>query len=146
MVWDYSGDPADSTKDAVRFLIGDTNHDAQLLSDEEIAWLLSQNADDVYVAAQRALTQLATRYSGKADKAVGDLKISYSQLSKQFAERASDVLAQAEQGGGLVATPYAGGISRSDKQLDETNSDRVDPAFKRDLHDDKGSSAVPWLP
>ena len=39
MAWEYEG-PSASTKDEVRFLIGDTDFEDQLLSDEEIQFLV----------------------------------------------------------------------------------------------------------
>ena len=51
MSWTYSGDPATSDKDAVRFLTGDTDAGDQLASDEEIAYALSQRPDVRLAAA-----------------------------------------------------------------------------------------------
>jgi hypothetical protein len=52
MTWTYVG-PATSDRDKVRFLIQDVETTRQLLSDEEIAWLLTEWAD-VYDAAANA--------------------------------------------------------------------------------------------
>ena len=43
MSFTYSGDPAASQLDAVRFALGDTIKEGALLQDEEINYLLSQN-------------------------------------------------------------------------------------------------------
>ena len=45
MTWSYSGDPAASDLDAVRYIIGDTSEDMSLLTDEEIKYELSNNED-----------------------------------------------------------------------------------------------------
>ena len=42
MTWNYSGDPSLSSRDAVRFLIGDTDPNDPLVTDEEIAYALGR--------------------------------------------------------------------------------------------------------
>lgn len=87
MTWTYSGDPASNNRDAVRFLVGDTDTTDQLISDEEIAYLL-----DVYIeapsAAVGAARSIAAKFSRQSDQArtVGDLSLSesFSQKSNQY--------------------------------------------------------------
>jgi hypothetical protein len=81
----YSGDPASSDKDTVRFLIrdiGPTNFD---YSDEEICFLLDTEGN-YWNAAALLCDQLAIVKSGGglASKSVGGLSESYSQGSLQF--------------------------------------------------------------
>lgn len=108
------------------------------LSDATITGLLALR-DNAYFAAVMGARALAGKYASLVDKDVGDLSIKWSQRSKAWADLAKGLQAGAPVGalGGLIA-PYAGGISRSDKQLDETNTDRVKPAFTRTLHDPDG--------
>ena len=77
MTFTYTGDPAGSSRDKVRFLIQDTVNTGHLLEDEEIAWLLTEWAD-VYDAAAHAADILAAKFAGQADysKSVGDLSLS----------------------------------------------------------------------
>ena len=42
MAWTYSGDPSSSARDAIRFLVGDTDTNDQLVTNEEIAWVNNQ--------------------------------------------------------------------------------------------------------
>lgn len=42
MSWSYSGDPSDGGVDEVRFLVQDTDRDDQLISDEEIEYLIAR--------------------------------------------------------------------------------------------------------
>lgn len=129
MTWSYSGDPSQSDKDAVRFLIQDTDENDQQMSDEEINWLLTENGSsrNTAVAACRVL---AARYAGKVDKAVGDLRLSLSQKHQHYLA----LIKELKSGVTLTAVPYAGGISVADKTSYEDDSDRVNPAFRRDLH------------
>lgn len=99
MTWTYSADPTSSNKDAVRWLIGDTNPEDQLLQDEEIAFNLTEVSDDVYRASANCAQNLAARFTGEAQstsKSVGGLSISkslgdraarYRELSKSLLMR-----------------------------------------------------------
>lgn len=73
-----------SAMDLVRFLLGDTDVTNALLEDEEITALLETygSADSTAAAAARSLS---ARFAGQVDKAVGDLKISFSQKAEQYA-------------------------------------------------------------
>lgn len=130
----YAGDPAASNRDAVYFLIGDTKTTAQEFTNAEIDFLLAQNGSNVYAAAAEAARQLAAKFAKQADKTVGDLSVSLSQKSKAYLELLRTLEEKAATQS-YVPTPYAGGISRSDKENDETDADRVEPFFKRGRDD-----------
>ncbi len=132
MSWTYSGDPSSSTRDKVRFLIGDTDSSDQQLLDTEVDAILSDNADDPYATAITLAEGLAAKFSRKADKSVGDLSISYSQLGKNYTDLATRLRRTASL---QLATPYAGGISIADKDAVEDDDDRVRPGFKIGMHD-----------
>jgi hypothetical protein len=95
MTWTYVG-PATSDRDKVRFLIQDVETTRQLMSDEEINWLISEWGD-VYEAAANAADALAAKFTGKADysKSVGDLSLneSFSSQSQGFKELAKNIRA-----------------------------------------------------
>lgn len=78
MTWSYSGDPSSSTLDEVRFLIQDTDTNDQLLSNEEINYLIAGYADDAYSAAVACVVALIGQASRSIEesKSVGDLSIS----------------------------------------------------------------------
>jgi hypothetical protein len=90
MNWSYSGDPADSPLDETRFLLGDTTETAHSLSDEEITFLLTRNANDAYRAGAEAAGILAVRFIGLSatTKKVGDLTLTteyQAQAERYFA-------------------------------------------------------------
>lgn len=91
MAFTYTGDPAGSNRDKVRFLLQDTVQADALLQDEEIAWLMSEWAD-VYDAAANGADILAGRFASKADysKSVGDLSLSetHSNQAQRYQELA----------------------------------------------------------
>jgi hypothetical protein len=128
MSWSYSGDPASSDLDAVRFIIGDTISADPQLSNEEILYLLDREGS-VFAAAAAAVRGVIARYARLVDKSVGDLQISYSQ--RLAAYRA--LLAQIEEQQAIrTAGLVVGGISRARKRTVENDGDRVAPSFERD--------------
>jgi hypothetical protein len=136
MSWSYSGDPSASNLDEVRFLIGDTDSADALVQDEEINYAIATEANN-RMAAVRIARALSSKLSRKVDKDVGDLKIKYSQMAKQFSDLAVFLEKEAVSFG---AIPYAGGIGESDKESVEDNTDRVSPSIKRAIHDNPGTT------
>lgn len=70
-------------KDEVRFLVMDTVLSDFSLDDTEIAYLLKQFDDKVYLAAAQGALVISTKYSREAyvsSKSVGDLSLSNSYL------------------------------------------------------------------
>ena len=136
MTWTYSGDPATNARDAIRFLTGDTDTNDQLINDEEIAWTNNQVTGSdtattaLYEVSDRVMVAIASKFSRLADQSVGDLKVDMYQKATNAREQAKLLYAQASREGN-TPTPYAGGISVSDKEIDEDNSDIVQPYFSR---------------
>lgn len=119
MTWSYSGDPASSTLDQVRFLVRDTASTHQLVQDEEINWLLTQEAN-VYMAAAATIdTLILTRY-GVLSRSAGDVSVTYMEPIKLVA--LSQMLRRRGMG---HQVPSVGGISIADKLSQEIDPDRV---------------------
>lgn len=135
--WTYSGNPADSDLDAVRFLIRDTDEANAKVSDEEITWLLTQGGG-VYWAAISAADHIATSFSNQArTKTVGALSITYEASASEYRLLARDLRLRRIRMGAF--TPYSGGISIADKRENVLDSDRSKPAFSRGMHDNPSS-------
>ena len=128
--WSYSGNPASSDKDAVRFIIGDTDSNDQLVSDEEIAYAVSVRGS-VFLGAAMVAKSIASRYARNVDKAVGDLKISLSQKFKAYNALAEELEEKAVNGVDATVDFFTGGISIQDKLDRQADSDRPDPYFRR---------------
>lgn len=129
----YSGDPRKSDKDKVRFLIGDTDANDPQLGDSEILYAL-ESEGNAFRAGVACAVALAAKFSRLTDESVGDVSKSYSKRAEAYRELAKDLRRRnAERG----VVPYAGGISVAEKEAVEQNTDRVDPAFTRDLHDNE---------
>jgi hypothetical protein len=99
MAWTYSGDPASSARDKLRFLCGDVDTNNQLINDAEIAFLLTEWNNDAYISAAFACEAIAGKYQAKSDysRSVGDLSIStqFGASSKGFLDRATSLRASA---------------------------------------------------
>jgi hypothetical protein len=116
MSWSYSGDPASSTRDLVRFLLRDTDSSDQLLTNEELDYLVATWGNG-YEAARAGALVLASKFTRQADlsKSVGDLSISesYGGRANEYRELAQSLAEQRQrlspatpwaQPGNLVAT------------------------------------------
>lgn len=135
MTWTYSCDPGSSLKDEVRFLLGDTDIDDQLIKDEEIAFLLGRFESALGAAIQGAWS-IAAKFARLTDEKTGDISVSHSKLAQQFRDLASQLQDQIGQSSIQV---FAGGISMSDVDTRNEDIDRVDNQFEIGIHDDDDS-------
>ena len=139
MTWSYSGDPSKTPRDWIRWRVGDTNFSDQLQSDEEIDAAISQEGNK-FKAAILVCLSIGAKISGSSvDKTIGRFKISKSQAANRYLKELPLAL-RAEMG--RRAIPFAGGISRADKESRADDTDRVKPAFSRGMHDFPGNSEL----
>lgn len=137
--WSYTGNPNHSANDLTRFLLGDTDITDQLLSDEEIAWALSQYNNTPMNAAIRLCETIMSKFSRLADESVGQVKIQFSQKAKSYRLMLNDLRCRLAM---EDASPFAGGISVAQKQAERMNSDRVRPDFSK--HMMENMQIAPW--
>jgi hypothetical protein len=129
MTWTYVS-PSNSLADEVRFLIGDTSSASPKLSNEEIAYLLSNASDSPAFAAVQACRALIAKYSHLVTQTTGAVSVAYSDLAKNYKELAASIaVSQARP------LPYAGGISISDRDEQDGDTDRSAPRFTLGMHD-----------
>lgn len=137
----YGGNPSGSNNDALKFAVGDTSTSAslELLSTGECAYLISAYGS-VSAAAPYAAEAIAALYAQQVDRSVGDLRIAAQQRFEHYLALAKRLRASRALN---AAIPYAGGISISNKQSVESDTDRVVPAFTVGQHDNPqtGSSS-----
>lgn len=98
MTFTYSGTPSTSQRDAIRFLLNDTDSTDVLLQDEEISFLVATWID-TFEAARGGAEVIASRFTRDADnvsKTVGDISISksFSGKAKQYRELAKSLFEQ----------------------------------------------------
>lgn len=142
MSFSYSENPAASALDQVRFLIGDTDFEDPLLSDQEIKWVLSQYNNAPMNAAIRCCETLVSKFSRLANESVGSVKVEYNQIVNTYLKITLPMLksrlATEDRGVGF----YAGGISKNDKLMNANNPDRVRPDFSK--HMMENYALAPW--
>lgn len=138
MTWTYGGNPGTSTaaerRDAVRFLVGDTDTNDQQATDEEISFSLSQASNNVYSAAASIASSLMGKYARLVDVSFGEVKTSYSQRMANYKALRDKLRVDASRLGSL-GLPEAGGISIADMESAREDSDRVRPYFREGQFD-----------
>lgn len=152
MAFTYSGNPASSARDEVRFLCSDTSSQPWSVADAEIDYALTLYSANPPVIGQnfRAAAECAANILGNlkgalADASVGDLHASYNNATLGFYEAAYCRLMQ--RANLQAVQPYVGGASYSDKQAVDSDSDRVPVAHRIDGMRNPNSDAPandPW--
>ena len=103
MSWTYSGDPSTSSRDEIRFLVGDTDSTDQLIENEEIDYVLVVHADpgasqNNYTAASVVAGAIAAKYAKKMNKSVGGLSLPWQQRFESYQRLAQELSAMAKHG------------------------------------------------
>jgi len=121
--------------DKVRLEVGDTDSTAQLLADDEINYLITQERN-LWGAAARCCEVISRNFLRKADVRIGrgGTTLTYSVAAKQYAEMAT---AFRKRANGMNA-PWAGGRSVDEKNTLAQDPSLVQPLFTKTQFDD------PW--
>ncbi len=134
----YTGDPSATDEAAVRFEIGDTNVNAPIFQDAEIAWAILNETGTaagspatitngpLYSAAARCFEVLARQLSTQADNQVGSLRTQYAKASENAAKRAAELRMKASS----FYAPYVGGQSYQEKESFAQDTDKIAPLFR----------------
>lgn len=116
----------------VRLLIQDTNTNRQLLQDEEIDWLQTQDSNTYGIAAS-CCDVLVGKGGTIKSKTVGDLSLTYDVAFYRG-------LAGTLRSRALSAqVPYCGGISITDKIAQQADTDAVQPNFAKGMENNPGA-------
>lgn len=135
MTWTYNAASLSaSDRYKVRLLIGDVDTTRQQLQDEEIDWVLTEQAVVSYAAAA-CCDLLASKYAFLVNTENSALRLSAAARHKHYLELADRLRKSAGDlpggdGTGVpLATAYAGGMLKSDKETLEADEDLVTPLF-----------------
>ena len=136
MAWSF--DPALPTdKDKVRLYIGDTDETNPQVADETIDATLVEYPDPMLAAAVISRS-LAAQYGRQVTYRAGDVSENSSDLAKFYLDLAKEL----DPAGVTKAIPLAsisiGGLSISEKETLDSNSDAVQPSFSRGMDDIPG--------
>lgn len=139
-MWSYSGNPANSPLDAVRFWLQDTDSDQPLMGDAEIAYVISQ-ADPIYgspiATAALCADILVAHFAQMVDISADGVSVSVGNLGQKFRDLAQALRATYSRLAGVGAQPIALGTSI----LDCADFDVKPLPFKLDMHDNPRAGA-----
>jgi hypothetical protein len=131
MTWTYGNAPAvvagAANLDLVRLLIGDTDTNHQLLTDEELDFFISQQTN-YYYAASLAADTCAARFAPSTQEKLGDWEGAYQQRYEHFVALAKELRHKAARN----IRVFVGGIEPTEDEAPEHVR-----AFKRDQMLDK---------
>ena len=130
MAFTWTGDPAASDIEAVRWEIYDTVEASAKFQDAEIQYAIDQEYT-IYNAAARLCEQLQVRYTDAASRTMGPLKVDMGDLAKTYAEKAKALRKRAV----VYGKPYAGGESKAKEELFEADSNLKQPIFSKGMMD-----------
>lgn len=120
----YSGDPAFSKKDEVRFWLGDLNMQRPVWFDPEIEFIVAK-IPNTKMAAAHLLEIKAQEFARKSDIKVGDVSKSYSKAADSMKKCADDLRQDALK----AAKPFFGGLTKSGKKALLDDDDATQPQF-----------------
>lgn len=131
MAFTYSGNPAASNRDAVRFRVGDTKANATItLADAEIDAELTATASNVAKTAVRC----ARRLMGQAMRAVNaPLGEGRDEIRRQYQALIEEL--ENEERQSMTITPFGGGTVQSDKDALSDSDTLVQPDFYKEKDD-----------
>lgn len=139
MTWTYnSSNLSNSSKDAVRLWTGDVSSGDQLLSNEEINYILNNVTANVILASAECCELIAASFARKADTQNEGLAVKASQRAQAYERRAKELRARRFAN----ASIFVGGRSVATKNTREKDSDYVQPAFTRGQDDYEEASAT----
>lgn len=111
MSWSYSEDPSSSDLDEVRFWLGDTDESDQLLSDEEIQFIIDNWAETTgsnLYAASVAAENVASKFAREVMVSADGVSVSIEMLQQKFNDLAMSLRDQ-YKARGATGLPAASG-------------------------------------
>jgi len=136
MTFTYDPDDLNTTtasgrRNAVRFIVGDTDPNDTQVQDDEIAFALAQSSDNIYETGAYCCRAIAAKYSRRVDTELdGALSASYSDLHTHYMALAETLESESKRQSGLGVK--AGGLSKAAISVVRQDTDRVTPSFRRD--------------
>jgi hypothetical protein len=116
--------------DQIRFLLQDTDCTKNIFEDEEIAWVLTQEAN-IYTAAACLLDTAVNKSTGAlTSKKIGDLSLAWS--VSEVRQRITDLRAKGRVKYEIPSMPAQ---DREAKREHRDNVDNVQPFIFREIHD-----------
>jgi len=135
--WTYSGNPAGTARDKVRWLVGDVEDTDRQCSDEEIAAALADAGNNTVKAAVAVAEFLAAYYTREIDKSVstpggGSTNLALSSRADRYRKLATSL----RESMTLAVAPWSAAVRVTRKDEQGNDEDETQPYFRVGLHDD----------
>lgn len=112
MSWNYSGDPADSPLDEVRFYVQDTDKNDQLVTDEEIEFLIDKwhpIYGNYIMIASMVAEAVAAKFAREVAYSADGVSVGVQELQQKYEQLAMSLRDQYKQYD-IGSGPDVGGI------------------------------------
>jgi len=120
----YMNDPTNNIVDRVRLVVGDIWSDMELLADADYEYFLSKYNSNENRAALDAARALLFKLARLSRERTGDIEVYGSEWFKNY-KSALELMIKNPELSISLAMPYAGGISKSDMEQNDCNTDNV---------------------
>lgn len=138
MSWTYTQNPASSTKDAVRFLVGQTStSDPVVVQDAEIDWAITQSGNS-YAAAVLVGESMLQQYAGHdaLSLTVGNLSETYGDRSARLQTTLASLKRQMAM---RNVRPDAGGVTVTSRTAREADTSLTPHIFAVGMDDNRAA-------
>ena len=138
MAWNYNRNLT-TPKDQVRYRIGDTDNNKQLVPDETLEALLGQYNNNVVRVSIIAIRGILADLTRDTNRSVMGISGSIDQVTVHYRELLRDLIAEMNTETGVY--PGAITIARHDVLDGQNNTTAVAPDFQQGMFDAQGSGA-----
>ncbi len=111
--WTYTGDPANSTRDAVRFWMQDIDENLPLMADAELDYLIAEyyelTGSALYIAAV-ASEVMAAKFARQVPVSADGVSVSVGELQQRYNDLAQSLRDQYKSEAALSSVPFVSGV------------------------------------
>ena len=145
----YAPSTASATgqRDLMRLMLGDMGGGSPssttcIFCDEELAYFYTEGHGNAHLAAHHACVAAANLFSQKADRTLGPMSISYSQIAASYRAQAAEEFDNATNSANVSPEPYSFTSQTGDRDttLEDSSTLSVPAKFYRDQYEDGEST------
>jgi hypothetical protein len=126
----------------MRLMLGDTGDGSPssttcIFADEELAYFYTEGHGNPHLAAHHACVAAANKYSKMADRTLGPMSISYSQIADNYRKQAAEEFDNATNSANVSPEPYSftSETGTRDTTLEDSSTLTVPAKFYRDQYE-----------
>lgn len=134
MAWTYT-DTLATNRDKVRFRIGDTNTDKQLLTDNEIAAQLTVFSNDIPLTVVSCIKGIIAKLARDYDRSNVGMSAQRSQQIQHYRDLLAEYQGSGVEGVAGNAEGFVGGLSQDTEEDFDDDEDYKGPHLRRGMDD-----------